>query len=307
VERNVNFIVPEEVKRWYPTPLGPDDVNLKARANFIDFPFEMVIEKELRFIKHWLARLGAKGVLIGLSGGTDSSTLAALAASLLEHGSPIEVHTMTITLTSPTPAELADIEAAREFSKTPGLSYAEVNASKVINAFDLAVGPASVWSKINRASRLRFDVLNSYAEDRGLLLLDTLNRSEFILGAFTEPLELICPLAGLFKSEVLLLGKKLKISPRFLTRPSLDSEKGVPTKELYGADWNVLDPVLYLLFDRKFSVARVARTLGHSENWIRDVLVKRIQGQGFRRNAFKPFHPRINLAKERVKAFSHVG
>jgi len=291
----------EEVTKYYPIP-AKDEINFEARAHLEHFPVRRVIAEELKFIRESVARFKSKGVLIGLSGGSDSSTLAALAGRL-SLNSDFQVLTATIIVKNPTDAESRDIEAATEFAKKSGITHVELDASEVIEAFDHCSGFSSTWAKINRSARLRFDLLNCLAEDRELLFLDSLNRSEYVLGAFTEPLGLICPFMGLFKTEVFRLGQELGVPSSNLCRASLDSEKGVLTEELYGATWDILDPILYLLFDRRFPVESVSKLLGHGKSWIRNIWLKRIDGQAWRRDAFHPLHSRLSLGGARVNGF----
>ena len=295
--------VADEVARYYPIPTR-DEINLlgRGRLRLQHFPADRVIKEQSRFIRKCVARFEAKGILVGLSGGSDSSTLAMLARRVaLDSG--FEALTATLVARNPTKAESQDMEAARALAARSCLNHIELDASEVIAAFDRCVSSSSVWGKINRSARLRFDLLNCVAEDRGLLMLDSINRSEYILGAFTEPLGLICPFLGLFKTEVRRLGKELGVPQSNLERDSVDSEKNVLTRELYGAGWDVLDPVLYLLFDRKFSSRRVSRLLGHSNTWVQNIRQKRIEGQAHRRDLFHPLHPRLGLGDARMKDF----
>jgi len=87
----------------------------------------------------------------------------------------------------------------------------------------------------------------------------------------------------LYKTEVTALGREIGVPDYITQRDALISELNASEKSYYGVDSTILDPILRRLWYHKQEPEQVARELGHSERWIREIKDKRIDGEAPRR------------------------
>ena len=137
------------------------------------------ISRALSFIRRVVARAAAKGVVVGLSGGVDSSVTGALCVRALG-----KENVMGLLMPSDhTPKE--DIADAVKLAKTWGIRYERIPISEI--AEKVAQSAKVKGTKIARANieaRVRMTVLYYYANSLGYLVAGTDDRSESLLGYF---------------------------------------------------------------------------------------------------------------------------
>jgi NAD+ synthase len=148
---------------------------------------------------------GAKGVVLGLSGGVDSAVAAALAARGLGRESVLALYLPCYSLE-------ADRRDASIVAENLGVGLNEVSLDaaydEVVRACGIAGAPRLTLANIK--PRLRMTAL--YAFSAGRLVLGTGNYSEYLVGYSTkwgDAAADFLPLARLYKDEVRLLGHAL--------------------------------------------------------------------------------------------------
>ena len=190
------------------------------------------------FISDYTSNAGRKRVVIGLSGGIDSSVVATLAVRALgrEH-----VHTLFLPDVS-TPLE--DFEHARLMAKTLDISYDTIDLSPMIHTITNICGEMDEISLGNVKARLRMMFLYQVANTSDALVCGTSNKTELLIGYYTKygdgGVDLL-PLGGLYKTQVWELARELGVPQEVIDRPPTaglwpgqtdEGEMGITYREL---------------------------------------------------------------------------
>jgi NAD+ synthase len=174
-----------------------------------------LIDQLTDWLRDHARRAGAKGYVVGLSGGIDSACTAALCRRAVGGNA--------LAALMPCHSQPEDEELARLVVRTFDLETVTVDLGPVYDAF-LAALPSQVtdMSRANIKPRLRMTTLYSLANARNYLVAGTGNKSELMVGYFTKygdggvDLE---PLGGLYKSEVRALARELGVPQPIIDRP----------------------------------------------------------------------------------------
>ena len=223
------------------------------------------IERRVDFIKNKLIQSGLKTLVLGISGGVDSSTcgrLAQLAVDALNNEYPNSYQFIAVRLPFNIQADEDDAQLALDFIKpshsvtTNILAGAEGIHNETINALKsaelLSATPAQIdFSKGNVKARSRMIMQYHIAGILGGLVLGTDHSAENITGFFTKWGDGACdlaPLFGLSKRQVKQIARTLG-APSQLTdkAPTADLEELAPSKtdeDALGLTYDQLDDFL---------------------------------------------------------------
>lgn len=173
-------------------------------------------------IRDYCRKTGISSVILGLSGGVDSSVVVALAASAL---GPKNVKAVALPTRF---TSAASVDDAKALAGKLGVHYQEVSIEKMFEATSLAVDPKKGLTKENIQPRLRMTVLMALANEENRLLLNTSNKSEISTGYATlygDSAGALAVLGDLTKRQVYAVARLFpEIPARVLERP--------PTAEL---------------------------------------------------------------------------
>jgi NAD+ synthase len=219
------------------------------------------------FIRESVKEAGFECVVVGLSGGLDSSTATALAAGAL---GPNKVFVLFLPYQD---WHLAAQRQARMLLNTlriPPANITEVDIAPLVQAFAAELGlhdlpppgrPAEVEKHQirlgNLMARARMMVLFDQAKQRNALVLGTENKSEHLLGYYTrfgDEASDIEPLRNLYKTEVYQLAEHLEIPPDIMeARPSAGLWPGQTDEGQFGFSYRQADEILYGLLEAGLS------------------------------------------------------
>lgn len=206
---------------------------------------------------------GCTDVLIGLSGGVDSSVVAAIACQALGHD---HVHGILM----PSPYTSADsVRDATELAQNLGISVLTFPITDTFATlsrdYETYLGkPLSGLAAENTQARLRMCILMALSNERGWLVLNTGNRSEAAMGYSTlygDTVGAFAPIGGLYKTEVYALAAHLNeqaqqagetppIPPNVLVKPpSAELAFGQTDEASLGIAYEILDPLLFQMVD----------------------------------------------------------
>lgn len=227
-----------------------------------------VVEGLVQWIQARVREAGARGVVVGLSGGLDSAVTAALAVQAC----PGE----TLGVIMPCHSDPRDAEDARLVARHLQLPTAEVDLTHVYDALVKALGenpsraaPGDL-ALANLKPRLRMATLYFFANRRNYLVAGTGNRSELTVGYFTKYGDGgadILPLGGLVKKQVRLLARYLEIPQQIIARPpSAGLWEGQTDEGEMGLTYEELDRFLLTGEARPEVVERVNRLFLASEH-----------------------------------------
>jgi len=176
-------------------------------------------EKIQKWIKQKVDGTNATGVVVGMSGGIDSSVVAVLCNEVVD----------TVGLIMPCNSDKQDEKDALSIIKQFGIKNCAVRLEStftVLNAsfhsFDEDISPHTALAQANLKSRLRMCTLYYYANAYDRLVIGTTNRTEMLLGYYTKGGDSqvdMEPIGALFKSDVRKLARELGIPDKIINKP----------------------------------------------------------------------------------------
>jgi NAD+ synthase len=234
----------------------------------IDQDYRKVSKRIERFITNYLSKSSAKGLVIGLSGGLDSSVVLRLCVNAL---GPTRVLGIIIP-SQVTPAE--DTDHAIDLAKSLGIKYHNIDIAAMIKKYEELL-PVDERASGNLTARIRMSILYYHAAINGYLVAGTSDKSEIQIGYFTkfgDGAADIMPIADLYKTQVRALAKFLDLPESIINKKSSPRLWGnhLAEDEL-GMDYEMIDQILYLLIDRKVKPKDVARRLDITTNQVNKI------------------------------------
>lgn len=220
--------------------------------------YDVAIKTTMDFIKEKVGDAGANGVVVGISGGIDSATVAYLAVRALGKD-------RVMGLIMPY-YKNRDVDDAKLVCESLGIEYELINIKPIVDEFEKAVGGLDTLSRGNVMSRTRMVLLYAHANARNYLVLGTSNRSEFLTGYFTkwgDGASDYAPLINLYKTEVWEIAKRLGVPEGIIQKkPSAGLWEGQTDEDELGISYRLLDEILWRLVDLKMEKGEIARELG---------------------------------------------
>ena len=195
-----------------------------------------------QWLRDEISGANAQGIVLGLSGGIDSSVLAALGLEALGKNGVLGI----IMPCRSIPEDEAD---ARLLAQTLGLNTACVDLSGVFDLLCAGIGgELDSLTKSNMKARLRMVTLYAFAQSRNFLVCGTSNRSEYETGYFTKYGDSgvdLMPLAGFLKRDIRAMARELHVPERIITKaPSAGLYEGQTDEGDMGFSYDVLDEYL---------------------------------------------------------------
>jgi NAD+ synthase len=208
----------------------------------------LAVEVLTRFIRDAVETTGTSGVVVGLSGGVDSSLSAALAVRAL---GPEQVHGFLLPYRTSSPESERD---ARAVAGHLGVPHRKIDISPMVDAYFAAAEPdADPGRRGNKMARERMTILFDQAKKLGALVLGTSNKTEILLGystVFGDNASSLNPLGDLYKRQVWQLSRHLGLPAEVVDKaPSADLWPGQTDEGDLGFSYEIADEVLHLLFD----------------------------------------------------------
>jgi NAD+ synthase len=207
-----------------------------------DIRKQNIIRSITQFIKSEIKARESEGVIVGMSGGVDSSVAMLLAVKAL---GTEKVFGLILPDSSVIPKK--DTEDAKKFAKKLEIKYKVIELGKTKNQF-LRPLPKSKMAKANFLVRLRMSILYYYAALMNRLVLGTGDKSELQLGYFTKYGDAavdLMPIGDLYKTEVQELAEFMQI-PLKISRKKSSARlwKGQTTEGEIGLAYEKIDSIL---------------------------------------------------------------
>ncbi|MBR1418285.1 MAG: NAD(+) synthase [Synergistaceae bacterium] len=179
-------------------------------------------EELVNYIQAWLkarvSEAGARGIIVGLSGGIDSAVVAALGRRAFGREN-------LLTLIMPCHSDESDANDAILVANSLDINYKIIELDKTFDAlaneFSLNNIALSKLAQANLKARLRMSSLYAAAQTLNLLVCGTSNRSEYETGYFTkygDSASDLLPLADLLKTQVRAIAKYLNIPEKIIIK-----------------------------------------------------------------------------------------
>lgn len=261
-------------------------------------PFEIPVNRDLvkvlvDFIKYETGRFGIKRIVIGLSGGIDSTVAAYLAVKAL--GSKNVLGIMMPYKTS----SADSIGDALRVVKDLKIKSMLINLTGAVDAL-AATDPDILKNKVrfgNIMARMRMICLYDQSNEFKGLVLGTGNKTEILLGYTTlhgDSASAINPLGDLYKTQIWQLAELLKCPKQIIMKkPSADLWSGQTDEGELGFTYREADELLYYMIDQRFSDAELV------DYGFRPAFIKTVKDK-IRFNQFKRLPPIIAKVSNRT-------
>lgn len=221
-------------------------------------------EKIVKWIQQKVKESNTKGIVIGLSGGIDSSVVAVLAMKAVGRKNVLGV--IMPCLSNP-----QDEKDALALAKRFQIPYELVDLH---TPFAYLMGTLPMGNNLATANlkpRLRMTTLYFFANLHNSLVAGTDNKTESMTGYFTKYGDGgvdILPITELFKRDVRKLARHLNIPKNIITKPpSAGLWEGQTDEKEMNMSYNELDDILYVLdkYGEK-DIAKVINMVKRSEH-----------------------------------------
>ena len=221
------------------------------------------------FIRDAVEISGTQGVVVGLSGGVDSSLSAALAVRAL---GPERVHGFLLPYRTSSAESERDARAVAEHL---GMPHRAIDISPMVDAYFEIEPDAGADRRGNKMARERMTILFDQAKKLDALVLGTSNKTEILLGystVFGDNASSLNPLGDLYKCQIWQLSRHLGLPSEVIDKaPSADLWPGQTDEGELGFSYEIADEVLHLLFDLGLRPEEVAAR-GYEERVVRRIV-----------------------------------
>lgn len=230
------------------------------------------ITRRVQFLVDYLDATGAKGYVLGISGGQDSTLAGRLAQLAVEkrRADGSDATFVAVRLPHGVQADEDDAQLALQFIQPDETVTVDIEpaTTAMAGAVADALGAGSLgdFNKGNVKARMRMIAQYAIAGERGLLVVGTDHAAENVTGFFTKhgdgAADLV-PLAGLNKRQGAALLSHLDAEPRLWEKiPTADLEEdrpALPDEEALGVTYAHIDDYL----EGKQIPAKAAERLEH--------------------------------------------
>jgi NAD+ synthase len=225
-------------------------VLLKINAAFV----EKVL---VRFIKEELSKFNFRKAVLGLSGGLDSATCAALAARALQ---PQNILALIMPYGK---AFRKDARDAENLAAELGIISRTIDISPQVDAYFKAFPTADRVLRGNKMARERMSILYDFSAREKALVLGTSNKTELLIGYGTIHGDMACginPLGDLYKTQIRQLAEHLGVPRTILKKiPTAGLWKGQTDEGDIGLTYAEIDMILFELVERRKSAQDVIK------------------------------------------------
>jgi NAD+ synthase len=266
---------------------------VKLTPSLLEIDYPETQTRICRFIKEYVENAGVKRIVLGLSGGIDSATIAAL-SSLAIGGENV----LGLMLPENENFNQKDVDDAKVVAEQFNLETQVCDISDALNGIYDAIPLFDQRDKLckgNVKARTRMIYLYYYANKQSRIVCGSSDKSETMMGYFTkwgDAAADIAPIMDLYKTQVRKLAIYLGIKKELAEKPSTPSlwPNQLAESEL-GIKFEKLDLILFGL-ERFMALEEIAEQLG-VENVLINMVKKRWLANEHKRRM--PLAPKIGF------------
>ncbi|MBE6505246.1 MAG: NAD+ synthase [Methanobrevibacter sp.] len=225
----------------------------------------------VEFVQNKVSEANAAGLVVGLSGGIDSTVAAFLACEAVGKENVFGV--VLPSTTTPTEDKLHGTAIAQLL----GINYKEMAIDSILNEF-LSVTQLEEDIKAigNLKARIRMSIIYFYANSKNYLVSGTGNKSEISIGYFTKHGDGACdiePIGDLYKTDVFELAKYLGVPQEIIDKPPRAGLWNNQTDEdEIGMTYELLDKILYRFIEKEIDAKSIADELDIEVDEVNDII-----------------------------------
>ena len=246
-------------------------VNLELEPSVLDLDVADVYKRITWFIKEYVENAGAKGVVLGLSGGIDSCTIAALSANALGGD-----RVLGLILPERETYNIQDIEDAKYVAEKFQLRTQVCDITPALEGFFNTIPIFETEDRIckgNIKARTRMIYLYYYSNKLNHIVCGSSDKSETMMGYFTkwgDAASDIAPILDLYKTQVRKLAEYMGLPSELTQKASTPALwPGQTAEEELGIKYQTLDIILFGL-ERFLTVEEIAKKMKIEE----DIVIK---------------------------------
>jgi NAD+ synthase len=241
---------------------------------------ESINDKIENFIKKKVEEAKATGIVIGLSGGIDSTTVVSLCKSALGANRILGL----IMPSKNTKDE--DIQDAKDLANKLNIDTTTINIADLEEQFESLLNYDKQIDRVaigNILPRLRMTILYFHANSMNRLVAGTGNKSELLIGYFTKygdgGVDML-PIGDLYKTQVRQLAEYLGISKNLIWKvPTAGLWENQTDENEIGFKYELLDLALYGLNELKLSISELTRELSISTSDAKIIMNMTVKNQ----------------------------
>jgi NAD+ synthase len=219
---------------------------LELTSSALELDWQEAQARIERFIKDYVKKSGAKGIVLGLSGGIDSCTVAALSA-LAIGGKKV----LGLQLPEKETRNATDIKHSIFVAKKFGFKTETIDITPALQAFYKSFSTFDSSDKVcngNVKARMRMIYIYYHANKLNMLVCGSSDKSETMMGYFTKWGDVaadISPLMDLYKTQVRKLARYIGIPKEIIAKPSTPALwRGQLAEKELGIEYEQLDLIL---------------------------------------------------------------
>lgn len=214
----------------------------------------------INFIQTKVSESNTDGVVVGLSGGIDSTLVAHLACEALGNDRVFGI--VMPSTTTPTEDKIHGVEIAQKL----GIDYKEIGIDSILNEYLFMTQLEEDEKSIgNLKARIRMTIIYYYANAKNYLVSGTGNKSEILIGYFTKYGDGACdiePIGDLYKNDVYKLSEHLDVPKEILDKPPRAGLWNNQTDEdEIGMSYDLIDHILYSYTEENMKNDEIAEEL----------------------------------------------
>ncbi|MFC1632375.1 NAD+ synthase, partial [Candidatus Omnitrophota bacterium] len=227
-----------------------------------------VKQKLIKFIRQQTKAAGSRRLILGLSGGLDSSL--ALYLGVQAQGAK-NVRGLILPYRT---SSATSLNNAKLIARKYGVKTQLIKITPQIDAYFKQCPGANRIRRGNKMARERMSILYDQSKAWGALVLGTSNKTELLLGYGTLYGDVACafnPLGSLYKTQIRQLAQDVGIPAKIIEQvPTAGLWPGQTDEGELGLTYERVDKLLYYLVDRKFIQPRLIQ-LGFKKGMIAKV------------------------------------
>lgn len=256
------FKVPIAHEYWPGQPVSLHEIAIPYQKQ-ID---QNIINSILEFVKNSmadLAKLRLNHVVVGLSGGLDSAIVLKICQQALGKD-----HITAVIVDLGLESHQEQTVRSARLAKQLQIQSMVISAAELLRQYSLLMSDRGPFTEINIITRCIQSVIFQFADSTPAAVACTFDRSELLIGRHMECFYgHFAPIAGLFKTELMSLARIIGI-PDHIINDQPGCKDAWLDKDVLGASYNYIDPILYLLVEKKWTPERISQEFDIDQVWI---------------------------------------